>query len=151
MRRGVVALVWLALTSVFLAAPGHARSVRGVTGSILFSSSRAAVLEEADYVVGADGHGLEQVLASHLVFDTASTRWAPDGVRLAYQDLDHGLSVASADGSMRALHPDDQPFDFAWSPDGRALAYSIAWSRSTRYGDRDRIRIVLASTGKEVR
>ncbi len=150
MRRGLVALVWLALVSVLLASPGRARPVTGVTGSILFSSTRATQLEHGDYVVGADGRGLEQVLATHLIFDTAATQWAPDGVRLAYGDLDSELTVVGPTGNVHALHPDDQPFDFAWSPDGRSIAYSIAWSRDGRYAKREQIRIVSASTGRQL-
>ena len=57
-----------------------------------------------------------------------SVKWSPTGARIAFlrwgTDGDASLCVAQLGGGERALVPAAPIADFAWSPDGRSVAYA---------------------------
>jgi tricorn protease len=61
--------------------------------------------------------------------------WSPGGDRLAFSDSEHRLwTVATAGGEPQQVAQDQyaEIHDYAWSPDGRWLAYSLAGANQQR-------------------
>jgi tricorn protease-like protein len=58
-------------------------------------------------------------------------RWTPDGKAIIYRDADQGLLRQSLDeGTPRVVKGfEEMPLrNFAWSFDGKALAYASGWT-----------------------
>lgn len=88
------------------------------------------------FVMDADGRNQRQLTR---VRSAINAEWAPDGRRIAFVSGDSGqqdVYVINADGTglrrlTRTVGNHLQP---AWSPDGKAIAYSAVISSSAEYG-----------------
>ncbi len=83
--------------------------------------------EEAIWVGDADGGKVRQ-LSKEKLGRLYAPRWSPDGSRIAFVDNFSRLHIVSANGGSSVLVADDPSFsrrDYAWSPSGRYLAYSL--------------------------
>lgn len=108
--------------------------------------------EEAIWARDADG-GNPRQLTRETFGRLYAPRWSPDGSRIAFVDSESRLHVVSASGGPAPVIADDAGIsqrDYAWSPGGRYLAYTLtdtdsqlvqlyvhdlAGARSQRVGD----------------
>ncbi len=91
--------------------------------------------EEEIYVVDALGVGKPERLTSGGKVQRFAPEWAPDGKRLAFSDKDGRLWVVSvADRTLIEVAHDvrGQIHDYAWSPCGGHLAFSMANANTFR-------------------
>lgn len=100
---------------------------------IAFISDRTG--EEEIYLINQDGSGEPEQLTTGGQAMRYAPEWAPDGKRLAFNDKDGKLYVLTledkklvkiADDTRRPVH------DYAWSPNGGHLAFSLAGSNNFR-------------------
>ena len=85
--------------------------------------------EEAIWVRDADGTNAHQL--THETYGRLyAPRWSPDGARIAFVDSESRLHIVAAAGGGPAPVIADDPGvsrrDYAWSPGGHYLAYSVA-------------------------
>jgi len=83
--------------------------------------------EEAVWVRNADGSGAKK-LTTENIGRLYAPRWSPDGDRIAFVDSDNNLRIVSASGGpapVIAHDPSISRRDFAWSPSGHYLAYTL--------------------------
>ncbi|HET9032319.1 MAG TPA: S41 family peptidase [Dokdonella sp.] len=83
--------------------------------------------EEAIWVRDTDGGNARQ-LSKEKLGRLYAPRWSPDGSRIAFVDNESRLHLIAASGGASVLVADDPSFsrhDYAWSPSGRYLAYSL--------------------------
>lgn len=83
--------------------------------------------EEAIWVRDADGSNAQQ-LSKEKLGRLYAPRWAPDGSRIAFADNESRLYVITSGGGESSLVADDPAMsrrDYAWSPSGHYLAYSL--------------------------
>lgn len=83
--------------------------------------------EEAIWVRDADGNNARQ-LTSEKLGRLYAPRWAPDGSRIAFIDNEGRLRIVSARGGPAPVVADDPGMsrrDYAWSPSGKYLAYTL--------------------------
>jgi len=95
--------------------------------TIAFISDRSG--EEQVYLIAQDGSGEPEQLTEGLHAMLYAPRWAPDGKRLAFSDKNGKLYVLTLDGRKLQEIADDKRgriFDYAWSPNGGHVAFSMA-------------------------
>ena len=83
--------------------------------------------EEAIWVRDADGNDAHQ-LTNEAFGRLYAPRWSPDGLRIAFVDSESRIRVVAAAGGPAPVIADDpngSRRDYAWSPGGHYLAYSI--------------------------
>lgn len=83
--------------------------------------------EEAIWVRGADGSEPRQ-LTQEKLGRLYAPRWSPDGARIAFADSSNTLRVVAASGGPAAAIAHDPAIlrrDYAWSPGGNYLAYTL--------------------------
>jgi tricorn protease len=83
--------------------------------------------EEAIWVRDADGNNAHQ-LTNETFGRLYAPRWSPDGLRIAFVDSESRLRVVASAGGPAPVIADDPGVsrrDYAWSPGGHYLAYSI--------------------------
>ncbi len=83
--------------------------------------------EEAIWVRDADGNNARQ-LTSEKLGRLYAPRWAPDSSRIAFIDNESRLHIVSASGGPAPVVADDPSMsrrDYAWSPSGNYLAYTL--------------------------
>ncbi len=101
--------------------------------SIAFISDLSG--EDQVYLVSQDGSGQPVALTTDNVGQLDGLRWSPDGARLAVGDHDGKVLVVSV-AEKKLIEVADDPFgrvfDYAWSPDGRWLAFSLAGHNGQR-------------------
>lgn len=89
--------------------------------------------EEAIWVRNADGGGALK-LTGESFGRLYAPRWSPDGSRIAFVDSESRLRVVAASGGGPAPVVADDPGisrrDYAWSPGGHYLAYTLADAQS---------------------
>jgi tricorn protease len=84
--------------------------------------------EDAIWVRDADGGNPRQLFTDHFG-RLYAPRWSPDGARIAFVDSDSNLRVVAASGGPApaiAHDPGISARDYAWSPGGHYLAYTLA-------------------------
>ena len=85
--------------------------------------------EEQVYVIDQDGTGKTEQATDRFKAMLYAPEWAPDGKRLAFSDKDGKLYVLTLDGKTVVEVADDRRgriLDYAWSPNGGHLAFSMA-------------------------
>src|SRR4029077_9222276 len=91
--------------------------------------------EEEIWVRDADGNNAHQ-LTTEVFGRLYAPRWSPDGARIAFVDSESRLRIVSTAGGGPAPVIADDPGvsrrDYAWSPGGHYLAYSIT-DKDTQY------------------
>ncbi len=91
--------------------------------------------EEEIWVRDADGNNAHQ-LTSEPMGRLYAPRWSPDGARIAFVDNESRLRIVAAVGGGPAPVIADDPGvsrrDYAWSPGGHYLAYSLT-DKDTQY------------------
>ncbi len=95
--------------------------------SIAFVSDRTG--EEQIWLVPQDGSGKPEQLTTTFGSMLTAPAWSPDGARLAVADKDGKLYVVTVAGKKVVEIADDRfggIADYAWSPDGGHLAFSMA-------------------------
>lgn len=100
---------------------------------IAFISDRTG--EEELYVVAQDGSGEAQQLTRGGRAMRYPPAWAPDGKRLTFSDKDGKLYVLTLDDRSLSEIADDrrgQILDYAWSPRGNHLAFSMSVTEGVR-------------------
>ncbi len=83
--------------------------------------------EEAIWVRDADGANARQLTQDRLG-RLYAPRWSPDGSRIAFSDSSNNLRVVAAGGGPAPVIAHDhgiQRRDYAWSPGGHYLAYTL--------------------------
>jgi tricorn protease len=83
--------------------------------------------EEAIWVRDADGNNAHQ-LTNEVFGRLYAPRWSPDGLRIAFVDSESRIHVVASAGGPAPVIADDpgnSRRDYAWSPGGHYLAYSI--------------------------
>lgn len=84
--------------------------------------------EEAVWVRDADGNNARQ-LTNETMGRLYAPRWSPDGARIAFVDSESRLHIVAATGGGPAPVVADDPGvshrDYAWSPGGHYLAYTL--------------------------
>ncbi|HVN75610.1 MAG TPA: S41 family peptidase [Thermoanaerobaculaceae bacterium] len=91
--------------------------------------------EEEVWLIAQDGSGAARQLTRGGNAMRYAPEWSPDGKRLAFSDKDGRLwVVAVADGAVVGVAKDRQGAlrDYAWSPDGAFLAFSLSNPSGTR-------------------
>jgi len=94
--------------------------------TIAFVSDRTG--EEQLWLVPQDGSGKPEQLTTTFGSMLTAPAWSPDGARLALADKDGKLYVVTVAGKKVVEIADDRfggIFDYAWSPDGGHLAFSL--------------------------
>ncbi len=94
---------------------------------VAFISDRSG--EEEVWVVAQDGSGAPRQITKGGSAMRYAPEWSPDGKRMAFSDKDGRLWVATvADGALVQAAKDRRGGvrDYAWSPDGAYLAFSLA-------------------------
>lgn len=87
------------------------------------------------YVINTDGSG--EVLLTDHDFDDRSPQFSPDGSKIAfrsYRDNENGIYTVNPNGSELTKLIATGGYDFAFSPDGRQIVYSL-WSEGIRIVD----------------
>jgi tricorn protease len=101
--------------------------------SIVFISDRSG--EEELWLISQDGRGEFEPLTRGGQAMRYSPRWSPDGSRIAFSDKDGKLWVLTLE-RRRLTEVADDPRgtigDYAWSPRGNHLAFSMADRRGYR-------------------
>ena len=93
---------------------------------IAFMSDKTG--EDEVYVINQDGSGKPEQLTSDGHAMRYAPEWAPDGKRIAFSDKSGNLHVLTlADKKVVQVAHDKNGFlrDYAWSPDGNFLAFSL--------------------------
>jgi tricorn protease len=101
--------------------------------SIVFISDRTG--EEELWLVPQDGRGGPEQLTRGGQAMRYNPLWSPDGSRIAFSDKDGKLWVLTMDGRRLTEIADDPRGtigDYAWSPRGNHLAFSLADPRGAR-------------------
>jgi tricorn protease len=101
--------------------------------SIVFLSDRTG--EEELWLIAQDGRGEPEQLTHGGAAMRYNPTWSPDGSRIAFSDKDGKLWVLTVEGRRLTEIADDPRggiFDFAWSPRGNHLAFSLADPRGYR-------------------
>lgn len=83
--------------------------------------------EEAIWVRDADGTNPRQ-LTNETFGRLYQPRWSPDGARIAFVDSESRLRIVAASGGPAPVIADDPGIsrrDYAWSPGGHYLAYTL--------------------------
>lgn len=83
--------------------------------------------EEAVWVRDADG-GNAKKLTAQTIGRLYAPRWSPDGARIAFVDSDNNLRIVPASGGSAPVVAHDPSIsrrDYAWSPGGHYLAYTL--------------------------
>ncbi len=94
---------------------------------IAFISDRSG--EEEIYLLSQDGSGEPEQLTKGSRGMLYAPEWAPDGKRLAYSDKEgkvYVLEIESGKKTQVADEADGQVQDYAWSPQGGHLAFSLS-------------------------
>jgi len=84
--------------------------------------------EEAIWVRDVDGGGAAQQVTHDMLGRLYAPRWAPDGKRIAFSDSANRVHVVDLAGnkvSTLATDPFGLQRDYAWSPKGGYLAYTL--------------------------
>ena len=90
--------------------------------------------EEAIWVRDADGNNARQ-LTNEIFGRLYAPRWSPDGARIAFVDSESRIRIVASGGGPAPVIADDPSGsrrDYAWSPGGHYLAYSIT-DKDTQY------------------
>jgi Tol biopolymer transport system component len=119
MRRfvGAIALVAAASVVLFAAQPAYA-TFPGRNGRIAFQMDFGLGAEI--YTIKPSGLGIRQL--TEVEGSAESPDWSPDGTRIAFHIVDHGVWMVNADGSdlHQVVASGEQP---AFTPDGTHLVY----------------------------
>ena len=101
---------------------------------IAFVSDRSG--EEEIYLINQDGSGEPEQLTTGGQAMRYVTEWSPDGKRLAFMDKDGKLYVLTLEDRKLVEIADDmlrpRARDYAWSPNGGHLAFSLTGSNNLR-------------------
>jgi tricorn protease len=84
--------------------------------------------EDQIYLVPQDGSRKAEALTTTNVGQLGKLRWSPDGSRLVFSDCDGKIWALTLAGRKLVQVADDEfgrAFDYAWSPDGQWLAYTL--------------------------
>jgi tricorn protease len=85
--------------------------------------------EEEIYIINQDGSGELEQLTSGSVGMIFAPRWSPDSEQIAYSDKNGKLYVVDVESKRKreiADEPQGQLFNFAWSPRGGYIAYTLS-------------------------
>ena len=120
-----------------------------------YSPSGDALAFQADFEGDEDhdvfiigGRAKEPIKLTDGVADNAHPEFSHDGQTIAFvsnrdSDMENLFTVGAGGGPIRKLTAEDLPVrDFAWSPDGRRIAYGVG------IGDDDHISVVDVRTNK---
>ena len=94
---------------------------------VAFISDRSG--EDQLWVTGQDGLGTPQQLSTDLVGMLYAPAWSPDGKQIAFSDKEGRIHVVTvADRRLRTIADEErgQVNDYAWSPGGSYLAFSLS-------------------------
>jgi tricorn protease len=84
--------------------------------------------EDEIYLVAQDGSAKAEALTTTNVGQLGNLRWSADGSRLVFGDCDGKIWALTLAGRKLLQVADDEfgrAFDYAWSPDGQWLAYTL--------------------------
>jgi tricorn protease len=90
---------------------------------------------EQQIAVRPAGGGAEKILTHFAAGFYYQPLWSPGGDRLAFSDNEHRLwllDLAGGEPKQVAQDPYQEMHDYAWSPDGRWLAYSLTDQNQVR-------------------
>jgi tricorn protease len=94
---------------------------------VAFISDRSG--EDQLWLVGQDGLGAPQQITTGLVGMLYAPAWSPDGRQIAFSDKEGRIHVVTvADKRLRTIADEErgQVNDYAWSPGGSFLAFSLS-------------------------